>query len=146
MKSGTASYVANTDTGELNYDASVTVGFLFVKKTQKASGKYTVDPRLLTPAALTKVGDQITLGQVTFTAEDIQPGTTKVGLTIQGQGLSGYAILDTSGQFIRVEYLFAQGKVGPLSLTIEADEVKAGFPVVSRKSFWSRFCEFLSGK
>jgi hypothetical protein len=136
VQGGRASYQVDSVSGEILFSAEITVKVFFIKRTEKQTGKYVVDPRLLKPSALAKLDDQVKLGAVTFKVQDVDSVTAKVGVIIDGQDIRGYAVVDRQGEIIKVTRLFAEGKVGPLSLTVEALEEKPGAQYPPAKVGW----------
>lgn len=140
VKGGSVSYQADLSTGDVSYQAQIQVGFAFIKKTFPAQGKYKVDPEDLKSSKITKVGDTLAVGNVSFTALSVSPGRAQVGIHVFGQNMSGVAELDTSGEYIKLRSAKATANVLAMNLTVDIE------PAADRaRSWYGMFSEKLAG-
>ena len=120
---GYLKYTADPDLGGVEYEGQITYKVVKVPGTYTIpKGKYPLSPALMRSSQVTKVGDVIPVGPATFTVKEIQPGQAKVDIVLQGQNWKGTGVLDTSGEVLQIKQVIASGSVGPLSLTVQADE------------------------
>lgn len=136
VKGGNASYVLDTDNGQIQWTASVTVGMFFVSKTVSKQGVYKVDPLLLKSKRLSELGDTFSVGTAVFTITSVAPGTAGVKLEVTGEQITGVGSLDTTQDTIRISELFATvtTSVAGMSITLELDAVPSPIRFIPRKS------------
>lgn len=126
VKSGSASYTADEVTGKITYEAEVTVGKWFVKKTYPFKGEYQADPKDLKSYNLQSVNKKIQIGDVIFTVVSIISGVADVSVDVEGQSMNGVAFIDTNGPMIRINSLQAKVTVVGMTLDLLLKETRVG--------------------
>ena len=90
--------------GEVYYSGVVTYCMWFVHGSQTVpQASYPVPPADLQSSFLTAVGQTITFGPVILTVLSLSPGVATMSINVQGQNISGTAVLDTSGPVIQLQ-------------------------------------------
>jgi len=117
VRGGEASYSADTDTGEINYNYEIDKPWPLSPIT--GADKYSANPQELLSSFFKNVGDKLTIGPVTFTATVIVPGETDVSITIEGKNIQGSAVLDTSGTYFKIRSLTATGSVYGFTVNLQ---------------------------
>lgn len=117
VQGGFASYLLNSQTGQIIYRASIKVGKWFLTKTYESKGTYQIDPTLLSPTNFT-VGKTISVGALQIKVVSLSMGTALVSLTIAGQQTSGTAILSTASPVVSLQSLDATVRVLGMDLVV----------------------------
>ena len=117
VRGGDCQYTADLVTGAVSYDAEIKLPFW---QTKSASGTYQANPEDFLSNVFQKVGDYISIGGVVFTAVSIEQGETDVTFAVTGSNVTGNAKFDTTGQYLKILSLYAQGSALGMSFNIAA--------------------------
>lgn len=132
VKSGTFRYTLTHD-NKIIYSGHIVIGAWFFTKAEDTSGTYEVDPGLLMSGNFL-VGKQFKIGPVNFSVDGFAEGYRTVGISVDGQNLSGVVLIDTTSPMIKIKKLTTQVRVPILgTLNITADPVNS----------WKRFLRWL---
>lgn len=143
VKGGTASYEANLNTGVIKYDAAVKVGLTsWMSHTYTFSGQYCVSPEILLSSSAKGVGMELFIGNVSFKVLSTTPQTALVSMEIAGQPMRGTALLDISGQYLRVIQMDAVVTVIGKDLELHLEQGMQ----LGRQSLKAKLWSFLLGK
>jgi hypothetical protein len=116
VQSGTATYTADTDTGQLEVKGHVTVKLLFKSTDYPFQANYKVDPTLFLSKNV-KVGKVLAFGDVTITVVTVDAAkkTATATVTLPTYKLDGKVNLDLSPEIFKIkdfsataQYVFAK--------------------------------------
>jgi hypothetical protein len=119
IKGGEASYMADLDTGNIQYYANVVAGALFFSKTYNYSGSYKVNPNLFLSSQLSEVGSVVVIGNLQFTVVKVVGNTAMVSIQVIGQSMNGTAICDLSQKTFSICSFDADAKIGIFDITLK---------------------------
>lgn len=124
VKGGTAQYTLDTDKAAVEYQAEITVGFLFVTKTYKKSGTYALLPKDLLSENLRTPGRVIMIQNVRFTVLKVDTlNRSVVAVEVLGERMSGTATFGTAKQYAELFSLNAKATVSGVNVNLALTEV-----------------------
>ncbi len=111
----TADYTLDLDTGVVSYDldlrAQVGSGWFAIKKSVVQSGSYQVSLVQLQSSNLKAPGGKVDIQNLHFVVQHVDGNIATVGVTMDGQNVSGTAQIDISQPVIKLVSLQATAKL-----------------------------------